>query len=94
MKGVALSAAACAAAVILSGCSALGAPGTGPGGTDLLEAMRSMSARCTGMMSANLTFAPPLPPSGSLVMNQTCSGPPADGPPVSTPSSQAKPGSL
>jgi hypothetical protein len=60
----------------LSGCGTLGA-GAGPAasGSTLLDAVRSISANCTGVFNANLTFAPPLPPSGSLVVNQTCSAP-------------------
>lgn len=81
MRVLALTPAALAAAMMLGGCSTFGVPpGSGPGGGDLIETVRAMSARCTGAFNANLTFAPPLPPSGSLVVNQTCAAPPADKP--------------
>lgn len=64
----------CAAAIALSGCSTLGASAGGPSGGSgaLLDAVRAISANCAGAFNANLIFAPPLPPSGSLVVNQTC----------------------
>lgn len=68
-----LSGVAIACALGLSGCSSLGmSSGASSGGTDLLDAVKSIAANCTGQFAANLTFAPPLPPSGSLVVNQSC----------------------
>jgi hypothetical protein len=69
--------AACAlACAALSACSTLGgAASPATSGSALLDAVKAISANCTGAFNANLTFAPPLPPSGSLVVNQTCSAP-------------------
>jgi hypothetical protein len=71
--------AACAlACAALSACSTLGgAANSATSGGALLDAVQAISANCTGAFSANLTFAPPLPPSGSLVVNQTCNAPAA-----------------
>lgn len=69
-----LAGAAIACAFGLCACSTL--PGSVPGaagnGSALLDAVKSIAANCSGAFNANLTFAPPLPPSGSLVVNQTC----------------------
>jgi len=72
-----------ACSVSLSGCGTLNAaPGAKSGGTDLLDAVKSLTANCSGGLNANLTFAPPLPPSGSLVVNQTCGAASAAAKPV------------
>jgi hypothetical protein len=73
MKTKLLAGIACACAIALSGCNTLGGvAGPTAGGSDLLDTVKTISSNCTGAFTANLTFAPPLPPSGSLVVNQMC----------------------
>ena len=74
---------AAASAIGLSGCGTLGGV-TAPkaSGTELLDAVKSLTSNCSGAFNANLTFAPPLPPSGSLVVNQTCGAAGTAGRPV------------
>ena len=65
-----------ACALGLSACGTLNGPtASGSGGGELLEAVQTITANCNGAFNANLTFAPPLPPSGSLVVSQTCGTP-------------------
>ncbi|MBS0359812.1 MAG: hypothetical protein JSR98_00420 [Proteobacteria bacterium] len=68
---------ASACALGVSGCAALGGSPVAAttNGADLLNTVKAISSNCAGTFTANLTFAPPLPPSGSLAVNQTCAAP-------------------
>jgi len=64
-----------------SGCTGLGglsAPGTAGSASAsavlgaLADTAKAINNACTGTFAANITFAPPLPPVGSLSVNQNC----------------------
>lgn len=70
-------ASACLLATSLGGCGTLGLPGANAANSagtmdSLAKALNAINTACTGQVSANLIIAPPLPPSGSFNLNQSC----------------------